>query len=257
MRPYYQKGDVTLWLGDAREILPGLEAGSVDAVVTDPPWKASNGSRVLRRAGDGFGVAPCRSSTSLAYGSIGVFDLEVVRLCFRASRADVCILCGYMELPEVLSAAPKLRGVFVWHNPRATPIPGPVGKRDVAFIVWGGERTQVNGEKRWASSLFVHDSPAAGCMATERILNGDGSTAHPAQEPLALFERIVEPLGETILDPYIGTGTTGVAAVRLGRKFIGIEINEAYAEIAARRIEAAQGAVQMSLPLAGRGTTTP
>ena len=74
-------------------------------------------------------------------------------------------------------------------------------------------------------------------MATERILETSGASSHPAQEPLALMHRLLEPLGDgVILDPYCGTGTTLVAAKNQGRKAIGIEIEEKYCEIAAKRL---------------------
>ena len=234
-------GPHRLILGDCLEILPTLEAGSVDAVVTDPPWKASNGSRLHRKPGDTHSsVAPCVfKSTSLAYGSIGVFSTSALIAASRVTRGDMLVLCGYMELRDVLAVVKKVRQVFVWHNTRPTPIPGPVAKRDVAFIVWGGETTQVsNNGERWASCLFAHAGLQAGCMATERRLNSDGSTAHPAQEPLSLFTEMIEPLGDIVLDPHMGTGTTGVACAKTARKFIGIEIDPKYFDIACRRVTA-------------------
>jgi site-specific DNA-methyltransferase (adenine-specific) len=231
-------GEAILYNADCLEILPKLPDECVDAVVTDPPWRASNGSRILRRAGDVMGVGPCKKSksTSLRYGSIGEFSSEVLASCAAIASCDVLVLCGYMELSDVLSAVGKVRQVFVWHNTRPTPIPGPIKFRDVSFIVWGGEKTTV-AKSSWESCLFSHASLQAGCMATERILNSDGSTAHPAQEPLALFIDIIRPLSGSVLEPYMGSGTTGVACARLGRKFIGIEIEPKYFEIAKTRID--------------------
>jgi len=209
----------------------------VEAVVTDPPWRASNGSRILRKPGDGLGVAPSRLSTSLEYGSIGVFEKDIIEMLPSITSADVLVLCGYMELGEVIAALSPIRSVFVWHNSRPTPLPGVIAYRDVAFIVWGGRSTLAgkNG-RRWESLLFKFPSPQAGCMATERILNSDGTTAHPAQEPIGLFHALLQPLGQVILDPYMGSGTTLRAAKDLGRQAIGIEIEEKYCEIAARRL---------------------
>lgn len=229
-------GDAELYLGDCLEILPMLK--KVDAVITDPPWRASNGSRINRRPGDGMGVAPSRISTSLKYGSIGVFDKGLIASLPAVADADILVLCGYMELGEVIAALSPIRSVFVWHNTRPTPIPGAVHARDVAFIVWAGKSTNAgkNGH-RWASCLFSYSSPQAGCFATERILNKDGTTAHPAQEPIGLFNELVQPISGTILDPYLGSGTTGVACANLGRKFIGIEIERKYFDIACERID--------------------
>lgn len=226
--------------GDCLDVLKGMPDGSVDAVVTDPPWKASGGTRVHNRAGTStFGVAKCHNtSTSLRYGSIGKFSVEVIRECVRVSAADVLVLCGYMEVAEVIQSIGTLRGVFCWHNTKPVPIPGPVAARDAAFVVWGGNASNVGNDRRWRSCVFRHSGLPAGCMATEGVLNPDGTTAHPAQEPLSLFREIVDPLptDAIVLDPYCGSGTTGVACMLTGRRFIGIEIDPGYADIARRRI---------------------
>ncbi len=240
---YYQSERVTLYCGDCLEILPTLPDGFVSAVVTDPPWKASAGARTNGRVGQKTGVAPnVNLLKSVAYGDIGFFSADAIRE-FNRVAADILVLCGYMELSEVIGNVDTLRGVFAWHNTRPTPIPGVVAARNLAYIVWGG-RTSVAGKngKRWASCVFAHDSLPAGCMATERILNPDGSTAHPAQEPLALFRAMVAPLGESVLDPYTGSGTTAVAAIQEGKRFIGIEREEKYCAIAKRRIQEAEQA---------------
>ncbi len=229
--------------GDCLEVLKSMPDGCVDAVVTDPPWKASDGSRVNSPAGGGrTGVAKCYTdSKSLRYGSIGHFSPEAIRECVRVSAADVLVLCGYIELGEVIAEIGMLRGVFVWHNTRPTPLPGPVGARDAAFVVWGGNATRVRDGRRWKSCVFRHGSLQAGCMATERVLNNDGTAAHPAQEPLELFREIVQPLGPgaLVLDPYTGSGTTGVACVQSGQRFLGVERDPKYAALARRRISEA------------------
>lgn len=237
--PWKQRVEIgphVLYCGDCEQILPSLDA--VDCIVTDPPWRASNGSRVLRRPGDGFGVAPCSSSTSLEYGSIGVFDKQIISSFKNYAKADILVLCGYMEMGEVISALSPIRGCFAWRNSRPTPIPGVVAARDVAFIVWSGKTTTAgkNGN-RWKSCVFDHASPQAGCMATERILNDDGTTGHPAQEPLGLFIDIVAPISGIVAEPYMGTGTTIVACHRHGLSAIGIEKDPAYFDIACRRID--------------------
>jgi site-specific DNA-methyltransferase (adenine-specific) len=240
MKPYFDDGHgIVLYHADCRDVLPTLAAGSVDCVVTDPPWKASDGSRVNNQPGKVSGVAICRGSNSLAYGSIGVFDSDLLASCLNLAAADVLVLCGYIELGEVIAAIGATRGIFVWHNPRPVPLPGPVAQRDVAFIVWGGRTTTVKDGRRFRSCLFSHPSPQAGCMAVERILNADGTTAHPAQEPIRLFIDLTNPLRGTILDPYCGTGTTLLAAKLNGQNSIGIEIEERYCEIAARRLSQA------------------
>lgn len=225
---------ITLYHSDCREILPRL--GPVDLVLTDPPWKASSGTRSINRAGQRTGVAICHvDKNSIAYGEIGLFDPFVIAECARLARADILIQCGYMELVEVLAAAGKVRGVFAWHNTRPTPIPGPVARRDISFIVWAGQTTSIDG-KPWPSCLFSYPSPQGGCMAVERIKTAAGSTAHPAQEPIALYHALLAPLAGVVLDPYGGTGTTGRACKELGRKCIMVEIEQKYCDIIVERL---------------------
>jgi DNA modification methylase len=91
------------------------------------------------------------------------------------------------------------------------------------------------------SSLVIDvPMPQAGCFAAERILQqGSGKAAHPCQKPVAVVHPFIDRLdAETILDPFMGSGTTLVAAVRLWRKAIGIEIDPHYFDIACRRIAA-------------------
>jgi DNA modification methylase len=79
-----------------------------------------------------------------------------------------------------------------------------------------------------------------GCFAQERILNRDGSVTHPTQKPTRLMNELLAVNPMSVLDPFMGSGTTGVACVKTGRNFIGIEIDEGYYKIAERRIEQAQ-----------------
>jgi site-specific DNA-methyltransferase (adenine-specific) len=89
----------------------------------------------------------------------------------------------------------------------------------------------------WRKLRTHYDIPklSAGCFASERILNFDRSTAHPAQKPVDLILEILKVNALSIIDPFLGTGTTALAAKKLNRKCIGIEIGEKYCEIAAKR----------------------
>lgn len=92
-------------------------------------------------------------------------------------------------------------------------------------------------------------------MATERITEDGGRAVHPAQKPVELMEILVGCVPMSAIDPYMGTGTTGVACVRLGRKFIGVEIERKYFDTACRRIEAAYA--DRSSPLFGEVAPVP
>lgn len=230
-------GDATLYHGDCLEILPMLD--QVDCIVTDPPWIATDSPHKFHEESRVGGVAKCmRDSIGVKNGDLGEFDKNIILQFKDIAEFDILVLSGYKDVGEVIDALKPVRGIFVWNNSRPVPVPGPQAARDAALIVWSGNKSMAgeNG-KRWKSCVMKHPSPQAGCMATERVLDDDGSTSHPAQEPLSLFIEMIEPLSGSILDPYMGTGTTGVAAARLGRPFIGIEIDKKYFDIACDRIE--------------------
>lgn len=90
-------------------------------------------------------------------------------------------------------------------------------------------------------------------MADERLQHRDGTAQHPTQKPLAIMYELLKTAhpGDTILDPFMGSGTTGVACIKLGLNFVGVERDPGYFAIAQRRIAAAQA--QLVMPLFGGG----
>jgi len=235
MKPYYESGGITIYHGDCREILRSWSDNSVHAVITDPPWELSGREVELR----GSGVAPCRQkSTTLKKGAVGEWSAEVVAEAQRVSSGDCFFLAGYKELGKLCEAAKPLRGVFVWQKPNAAPAAFYPAKIDISFIVWTGKKSALYGHQHWKSMVFSYPFPQAGCMARERFVDASGKAIHPCQGPLNLYLDIMTPLppDTVVLDPYLGTGTTLRAAKDLGRKAIGIEIEEKYCEIAVKRL---------------------
>lgn len=212
MRVEHLAEGVTLYLGDCREILPTL--GRVDAVVTDPPYGIgythSGGGGQSSTLGGGIARAP---GTDPIIGDDRPFDpatfLEWPCLFFGANH-----FC--QRLPE--------GGSFhVWdkHCGRA----GDDSFSDAEFI-WISRR----GKARIVRHLWkgvLRDSE-----------NHSGRRTHPSQKPVEVMLWCVNlfPDSKIILDPFMGSGSTGVAAAKLGRSFIGIEIDERYFDIACRRI---------------------
>jgi len=205
--------DVKLYLGDCLEILPTLEAGSVDAVITDPPY----GIKIIN--GGGRGINGWRD-----YKSDGrwdetrppkdIFDLML--------QQDNVIIWGGNYFTDYL---PPSSQWLIWDK----------GQRDFSLadfeMAWGS--------KDKAGRIF--DYPRV------RMISENG--LHPTQKPIALMKWCIElatNAGDTILDPFMGSGTTGVACVQTGRNFIGIEIDPNYYAIAEKRIKEAQ--LQMRLP---------
>jgi site-specific DNA-methyltransferase (adenine-specific) len=194
--------DAVLYLGDCREVLPTL--GKVDAVVTDPPYGLGDWNNRGSNAG-----GPFDSEFTQSWDKS--ITAEHVALIRAASKHQ--ILWGGNYFGDLL---PRTKQMFVWNK----------GIRGMHFndceIAWCSQ---------FREACRVFDYSPASAETKE----------HPTQKPLALMKWCIErlPQGDTVLDPFMGSGTTGVACAKLGRKFIGIEIEPKYFDIACRRIEAA------------------
>lgn len=206
--PYYADDLVTIYHGDCREWMP-----EADVIVTDPPYgigwtgtTASHGHRVLRKA---FAII----------GDDKPFDPTVV-----IALGKPTVLFGANHYADRLPASPSW---IVWDK-RPT---GQVDRYSDGELAW----TNLGGPLRIFRRLWV----GGGSLGKENgIPAGDGRPVglHPTQKPLDLMRWVIRKCPEgTILDPFMGSGSTLVAAKSLGRKSIGIEIEEKYCEIAAQR----------------------
>lgn len=197
-------GNATLFLADCMDVLPTLPR--VDAVITDPPY--------------GIGADRQRNSEKdgwVDYGCEG-WDKE------RPGR----------EVFDLIRHGSKQQ--IVWGGNYFTDYLPP----SMQWLVWDkGQRnfSLADCEFAWSSQ-----NKAARVFAYSRGAAMQDGKQHPTQKPLALMKWCIEQAGkpQTILDPFMGSGTTGVAAVQMGRKFIGIEREPKYFEVACKRIEDAQ-----------------
>jgi len=232
--------DWTLHLGDCLEGLAALPDKSVDHVITDPPYSARVHSKTMRSSpgahGKWGGIAERRQ---LGFAHVTPEHMEALSAhVSRVTRRWTLIFCD-LEIAHDWFSAGAAAGLEyvrtgVWVKPGATPQftgdrPAP-GCEGVAIM-------HAKGRKRWngGGGPAVWEFPPA-------YPHGEGRV-HPAQKPVALMERLVRlftDAGETILDPFAGSGTTGVAAIRLGRKFIGWEKSPEYHAAAVRRLTAAR-----------------
>lgn len=198
-------GNATLYLGDCRNVLPTL--GKVDAVVTDPPYGIGKDGQVRTTGGNGGRKAYAFKGWDSERPAKDVFDAII-------ALSDNIIIWGGNYFADILP---------------------PSGK----WLVWDkGQRiNQSDGELAWTSW-----NGALRIKVLNRVeLMKDGAE-HPTQKPLRLMRWCIDQTGtaQTILDPFMGSGSTGVAAVDMGRAFIGIERDPDYFDIACKRIEDAQ-----------------
>lgn len=213
MEPYYSDDHVTIYHGDCREILPDL--GRVDLVLTDPPY----GINYVSNSGVGKGTTPITNDGAR-------LSLRLYRDVLRVLQADhVLWFTRWDAWPDVwvdLGMWFPMRGLLVWD--KASP-----GMGDL---------------KHWGPSYELIASAGVGQIVGPR----DGSVLryptvpshgrlHPTEKPVEMLSHLIAKLDAgTVLDPFMGSGTTLRAAKDLGRKAIGVEIEERYCEIAAKRL---------------------
>jgi len=221
MQPDWQTDDgaVRLYCGDCLDVLPTL--GGVDACVTDPPYgigeaRSNNKSRSALAVSKDYGVsdwddAPA-SPASLAYAR-------------GRSRWQVIFGGNYFELPPAR-----------------------------CWLVWD----KLNGENDFADCELAWTNLDKAVRRIQfrwhgMIRDEKGDRVHPTQKPIGVMEWCIKHLpadSQMILDPFMGSGTTGVACVRLGRQFIGIERERKYFDIAVKRITEELGRMRLFEPVA-------
>jgi len=227
-RCYYEpEHGVTLYRGDCFEIMPELDP--VDWTITDPPYdpKTHAGAATVSSRDIIAGTA------DTAINEFAELDdpAALAAVLLEKTRSWVIVFCALEQLAKYQSADPKcyIRG-GVWD--RIVNTPQLSGDRP-AQAVEGVAILHRKGRKVWNGG---------GKAAQWRHMVEHGKKQHPTQKPLSLITELVEQFTQpdgVILDPFMGSGTTGVAAVHQGRRFIGIEQNPDYFDIAVNRIRGA------------------
>lgn len=207
-----QIGNATLYLGDCMDILPTLN--KVDAVITDPPYG-------LKRFEKGFGTTRFKGHGAEKDGLIWDKTPEKSFFDMLLSKGENSIIWGAnnFELPT-----------------------------SEYFLVWDKQQTVDN----FASAELAYTNIKVPAKVFKYSIHQHNQIekSHPTQKPVSLMCWCLSfvPNAETILDPFMGSGTTGVAAIQMGRKFIGIEREPKYFEIACKRIEQAVAQPQLFEP---------
>ena len=232
--PYFQAGNVTIYHGDCREVLALLPANAVDVIVTDPP----------------YGVKWKSNHRNTSFGSIaGDEDQDVAASgliaslrCLRPYRHVYAF--GRLPWDGMAITSPV---ELVWD--KGQPAGGNVAlpwAPEHEYIQFGvyvpSKANRKDGYGRLSARL------RQGSVLSVPRVNGVAVQRHPTEKPVLLLRYLIESsslIGETVLDPFMGSGSTLEAALIEGRRSVGVEVDERYCELAARRLEllAAQGAV--------------
>jgi site-specific DNA-methyltransferase (adenine-specific) len=212
----------TLYQGDCLDILPTIESGSIDAVIADTPYMLG-ASSARRSANKVMGWADINNA---AYW-YRAWMLEAWR---TLSDDGACwVFANWKTLPVLQCAASGIAGMYL-----------------TSVVVWDREWPGVGstrGLRQYYELICLFAKPDFAILdrtigdiwrckwATQRL------TGHPQEKPVELIRRILQLSGKNILDPFMGSGTTGVACQMEGRSFVGIELDAGYYDIAKRRIE--------------------
>jgi DNA modification methylase len=198
--------------GDCLEVMAGMEAGSVDAVVTDPPYGIGEAA--------GKNKSRDRLAKARDYGNHAWDDDRPGREYFDMMReaSGNQVIFGGNYFADML---PPSSAWIVWDKDNS-------GDFADCELAWTSYKRAVR-KVKWTWNGMIQQ---AGIPKDKR--------EHPTQKPVGVMRWIIENYtnpGDTILDPFCGSGTTGVACIETGRNFIGIELNPDYCEIARRRID--------------------
>jgi site-specific DNA-methyltransferase (adenine-specific) len=247
MRPYYEQDGITIYHGESLAVLTEIETATVAAVVADPPYSSGGLMRSDRQMEvsqkyrgwsqnpDGSSRAPTsdtgtfsgdsRDQRSFAYWC-AMWTAQACRVA--VAGAQLFQFSDWRQLPTTTDAVQAggwvWRGILVWDKGVGRPMKGRF-RNHLEYIAWASNGPMPDAEDIYPSTLLRHTPPN-----TDRV--------HITQKPTSLVVELlsVAPAG-LVLDPFMGSGTTMVAAKNVNRPAIGIEIEERYCEIAARRLE--------------------
>ena len=213
------------------------EGVTVNHIITDPPYNISKDNNFTT-------MKKPRASVDFGNWDRGEFDLyswipEYAKILDR--NGSMVIFCSYRYISYIIDALESddagmvVKDVLVWQ--KSNPMPRNIQRRyvqDMEFAVWA-----VKKNAKWVFNK-PDDKPYLRALFNTSLVSGSERLGHPTQKSLRLMEDIISihtNPNDVILDPFMGSGSTGEAAIRLGRKFIGIEFETKYYEMARKRLE--------------------
>ena len=225
MKSYYEEDNITIYNGDCLEVMKELEDKSVDLVLTDPPYNASNSNIGFK---DGY-------KTINEEWDKGFNPMLFLRESFKKIRegGSVIAFCSYHLLGKYLESGFKVQQIIHWEYITAMPAIAKVYTPVIEYAVWFSTPRYTFNKKEAKTNV----------LRVRKAYQVDYKIDHPSVKPSNLINKLLRIHSEEnniVIDPFLGSGTTAVACKELGRKCIGIEISEKYCEIAVKRLKNTQ-----------------
>ncbi len=237
--------------GNCLELMKDIPDGSVDMVLTDPPYssgglfagdrKASTRTKYCDSNYNGAARFQNFSGDNMDQRSFTEFMRMVLNKCRQKSRLEsICaVFVDWRNIAAMIDAIQSAgwiyRGIVVWDKGNCRPIPNRF-RNDCEYVVWG-----TNGPRKteYVDGVFI----GPGCYHVPSVPTKEKN--HQTEKPVKLLEKLlaISPDNGVVLDPFMGSGSTGVACVNTDRSFIGMELDPGYFETAKRRIEEAERSV--------------
>ena len=242
-----------LLVGDCLELMRAMPDASVDMVFADPPYNLQLRGELHRPDNSKVDAVDDAWDQIGDFAAYDRFTRAWLTEARRVLKPDgtIWVIGSYHNVFR-LGAALQDLGFWVLNDVvwrKANPMPNFRGRRFTnahETMIWAARDQKSRYTFNYASMKALNDDIQMRsdwfipiCTGSERIKDSAGRKAHPTQKPEALLHRVVVAAskpGDVILDPFFGSGTTGAVAKRLGRRFIGLERDEIYAEVARRRI---------------------
>jgi len=231
---------LTLLQGESLAILRTLPDGFVDTILTDPPYSSGGVTMAARQADPAQKYQ--QSGTKRTYPamlgdnrdqrSFTLWATLWLSECWRVAKdgARIMVFTDWRQLPsmtDALQAAGWMwRGVVTWHKPSARPSLGDF-KRDAEYVITGSKGKPIMHSRKCPPGVYSHS------VNTVRKI-------HLTEKPVTLLENLLDITapGGLVLDPFAGSGSTGVACLNTGRRYLGIELSKEYHQRACERLAA-------------------
>lgn len=226
-------GKCQLYHGDCNEILQQIPDKSIDLILTDPPYEINcHGGAAV---GSRLGIRANKMREDLRFISTG-FDYDKIftqwkRIC---KPLNLYIFCSNKQITQVMSYFEKEYSttLLVWHKTNAVPLGNGTYHNNLEFVICIRDKGSFfNNQQPIEKKTKIYEMPYP--ANAERI--------HPAQKPIELCQALINMKSkenDTVLDCFMGSGTTGLACIKMNRKFIGIELEQKYFDLAYKRLKA-------------------